>query len=77
MASMRHSHIHSSDIKCENILLDSDRNVKLSDFGFSMTVEFAHQKLSTHCGSYSYAAPEILNGQTYDGTQVDAWSWLV
>lgn len=30
--------------------------------------------LTTRCGSESYAAPEIVTGQAYDGRQTDAWA---
>jgi serine/threonine protein kinase len=30
--------------------------------------------LKTSCGSLKYAAPEILRGREYVGTQVDVWS---
>ncbi|XP_068732738.1 testis-specific serine/threonine-protein kinase 3-like [Montipora capricornis] len=67
------------DLKCENILLDHNKNILLSDFGFARTqpVEYntGRRKLSrTFCGSYAYAPPEILRGIAYDGTRTDVWS---
>lgn len=67
------------DLKCENILLDGNKNILLSDFGFARTqpVEYdtGRRKLSlTFCGSYAYAPPEILRGIAYDGTRSDVWS---
>ena len=67
------------DLKCENILLDSNKNILLSDFGFARTqpVEYGTGKRrlsSTFCGSYAYAPPEILRGIAYDGTLSDVWS---
>ena len=54
------------DLKLENILLDKSDNIKLSDFGF--TREYDSRKLlDTWCGSYSYAAPEMIQGQKYSG----------
>lgn len=62
------------DLKCENILLDHNLNLKLSDFGFAALLHPQEQHLHTHCGSYAYAAPEILNAEDYKGTQTDVWS---
>ncbi|XP_035692115.1 testis-specific serine/threonine-protein kinase 5-like [Branchiostoma floridae] len=71
------------DLKCENILLDGHYIVKITDFGFATTLErtdyyfddsVEYQYLSTFCGSYAYAAPEIIRGQKYQGEPADIWS---
>ncbi|CAJ2628210.1 unnamed protein product [Trifolium pratense] len=64
------------DLKPQNLLLDSDGNLKVSDFGLSALPE--HLKdglLHTACGTPAYTAPEILRRSGgYDGSKADAWS---
>ena len=63
----------SRDMKCENLLLDSLNNVKVSDFGFCR--EFQSGDIcKTFCGSAAYAAPEILQGIPYHAPVHDMWS---
>lgn len=47
------------DIKLENILIDSAGHMKLIDFGLC-GYYVAGKRLRCHCGSPSYAAPEIV-----------------
>lgn len=49
-------------LQAENLLLDSEMNIKIADFGFSN--EFTPgSKLDTFCGSPPYAAPELFQGE--------------
>jgi 5'-AMP-activated protein kinase catalytic alpha subunit len=61
------------DIKLENILLDATNNMKLIDFGLAAFYA-PGKKLRVHCGSPSYAAPEIVARKLYEGPPVDVWS---
>lgn len=62
------------DLKPENILLNQkDLTVKLIDFGMA-ALQPEGRQLSTPCGSPHYAAPEVVSGRQYDGTQADVWS---
>ena len=61
------------DMKLENLLLDEDLNIKIIDFGLSAIV-VPGKRLRVHCGSPSYAAPEIVSRRDYDGPPVDVWS---
>lgn len=63
--------ISHRDVKPENILLDRNFNLKLSDFGFS--TELSRGELHTRLGTEGYMAPEIRN-RKYDGKSVDLFA---
>lgn len=63
------------DIKQENILVDNDLNVKLIDFGSSAFIPST--KADYFCnltGTLHTSAPEIINGERYQGPPQDIWS---
>ena len=60
------------DLKAENLLLDSNMNIKIADFGFSNFYK-PNGFLSTWCGSPPYAAPEVFEGKKYVGPEIDIW----
>lgn len=68
--------ISHRDLKLENVLLDQDGNVKISDFGLSALPEQIRKDglLHTRCGTPAYVAPEVLRMKGYDGTKADLWS---
>lgn len=64
---LHRNEISHRDIKCENVLLESMRHVKLTDFGFTrLCADERGRRLfsQTFCGSSSYAAPEVLQVRT-------------
>jgi serine/threonine protein kinase len=66
--------IYHRDIKPQNILLDSDFQIKIADFGISALHFEGKDICDTYCGTPSYMAPEILAGQSYSGSKADSWS---
>uniref|UniRef100_A0A336LIK9 CSON002925 protein n=1 Tax=Culicoides sonorensis TaxID=179676 RepID=A0A336LIK9_CULSO len=72
-------YIHSKgivhrDIKCENLLFDKNRVLKLIDFGFARADMQPPNMSETYCGSYAYASPEILKGIPYQPQASDIWA---
>jgi serine/threonine protein kinase len=62
------------DLKPENILLDDAGSVKIGDFGLAgMTTPFSG-RMRLMCGTPEFAAPEIVQGNEYNGPAVDVWS---
>ena len=57
------------DLKPENLLIDRDGNLKLTDFGFAKIIQ---GRTYTLCGTPEYLAPEILL-QKGHGKPVDWW----
>jgi len=72
------SEIHSKkivhkDIKPENILLETDGNVKLADYGIAKILEYEGDMRKTMGYLNDYCAPELINEGKYD-TKYDIFS---
>ena len=69
---MHNKGIVHRDLKLENILYDEELNLKICDFGFSEHKNI--DKLRDYVGTKTYMAPEIKQGKTYKGTEIDIFS---
>mmetsp|Transcript_1505 Transcript_1505/g.4712 ORF Transcript_1505/g.4712 Transcript_1505/m.4712 type:complete len:710 (-) Transcript_1505:31-2160(-) len=66
------------DLKLENILLDAEGHVRLTDFGLSRRVPKGRRRVHSFSGSNVYIAPEILSDQgDGHGYSVDWWGFGV
>ncbi|CAI7931171.1 unnamed protein product [Closterium sp. NIES-54] len=59
------------DIKPENLLLGSNGEVKIADFGWSVHAPSSRRR--TLCGTLDYLPPEMVEGTSHD-RMVDIWS---
>eukprot|EP00730_Choanoeca_flexa_P003004 TRINITY_DN11258_c0_g1_i1.p1 TRINITY_DN11258_c0_g1~~TRINITY_DN11258_c0_g1_i1.p1 ORF type:complete len:492 (+),score=136.50 TRINITY_DN11258_c0_g1_i1:71-1477(+) len=73
--AMGYLHDHNiiyRDLKLENLLLDKDGHVKITDFGLCKQEMTFGTTTTTFCGTPEYLAPEILEDNDY-GRSVDWW----
>ncbi|XP_073050208.1 serine/threonine-protein kinase 54 [Primulina eburnea] len=65
------SYLHSKkivhrDVKAENMLLDSQRNLKIADFGVARVEAQNPKDMTGETGTLGYMAPEVLDGKPYN-----------
>jgi 5'-AMP-activated protein kinase catalytic alpha subunit len=75
MIQIHNANIVHRDLKLENLLLDEDRNILISDFGLGRTYHSDQvHLLKTFCGTPNYAAVELISGIPYVGVKSDVWA---
>ncbi|KAL3232661.1 Kinase-like [Nakaseomyces bracarensis] len=63
------------DLKLENLLLDKNENLVITDFGFVNEFLADNEFMRTSCGSPCYAAPElVISTRPYLARKADVWS---
>ncbi|XP_074564490.1 putative serine/threonine-protein kinase PBL1 isoform X2 [Curcuma longa] len=80
LAYLHTTNVIHRDIKATNILLDSDFNPKLADFGLAMYGPTERQSYLSQdvCGTYGYLAPEYLaNGKMNEKIDVYGFGILL
>ncbi|KAL4467544.1 hypothetical protein ABPG72_004612 [Tetrahymena utriculariae] len=76
LLALQYLHQHDivyRDLKPENLLIDKEGNIKITDFGFAKKLD--NDRTFTLCGTPEYLAPEIIKGSRVGyGKSVDWWA---
>jgi len=73
LAYIHKNHRIHRDIKSDNILLNSQGEIKIADFGYAAQLTEERIKRRTVVGTPYWMAPELIRGHDY-GQKVDIWS---
>lgn len=76
LAYMHGMRVHHSDVKCDNVVVDSYGDAVLIDFNLSR--QSSTGLSSTRCGSLVYVSPEIYSDRSpWDAFKADVWSFSI
>ncbi|KAM3871376.1 serine/threonine-protein kinase PLK4 [Diretmus argenteus] len=69
-----HTHgIMHRDLTLSNLLLTSNMNIKIADFGLATQLKLPNEKHFTMCGTPNYISPEVATRSPH-GLESDVWS---
>ncbi|XP_027126521.1 probable serine/threonine-protein kinase At1g54610 [Coffea arabica] len=78
LSGLEHCHnngVLHRDIKCSNLLIDNEGNLKIADFGLASFYDPEQkQPMTSRVVTLWYRPPELLLGATSYGVGVDLWS---
>eukprot|EP01051_Picozoa_sp_SAG22_P000248 SAG22_NODE_5_length_41775_cov_111.520971_11_plen_232_part_00 len=67
--------VYHRDLKLENVLVQKDGTVKITDFGMAKDATGLSLPKTRRVGTIAYMAPEIADAAGhYDGSKADVWS---
>ncbi|XP_006883874.1 PREDICTED: rhodopsin kinase [Elephantulus edwardii] len=69
ISGLEHLHQHRivyRDLKPENVLLDNDGNIRISDLGLAVELKDDETKTKGYAGTPGFMAPELLRSEEYD-----------
>ncbi|KAL0464081.1 UNVERIFIED_CONTAM: putative serine/threonine-protein kinase [Sesamum latifolium] len=78
LSGLEHCHnngVLHRDIKCSNLLIDSEGILRIADFGLASFFDPERKRpMTSRVITLWYRPPELLLGATYYGVSVDLWS---
>lgn len=74
---LKEFNIMHRDLKPQNILIDKNGSIKLTDFGYAKVLNNPNNMVKTFCGSPLYMAPEIIKAKGNNDYTIKSDLWSV
>ena len=62
------------DLKPENVMIDDDGHIAITDFGLAKKMESKEELLDEFAGTPEYFCPEMIKQEPYSGFMLDWWT---